>query len=220
MRWKKQLRKKSWFEHSITKIEIEIMMFSMFTNIDSQTSKKWIRSLMKFIIMMLIFWRMRSCVASINFFDIQFISTLLLNNVLILTSLMNIFIIEQMTTYIKRRKAIQATIFFKCINSIKLNFIDSTCISFSFTIFIWATAFRFLNIIFIFSSMMSRNICHKNFEEISNNSRNRISIEIFNIYFVMSTKFDYFLNIWANFLNLSKVLNVSNEILNLICLIF
>ena len=106
MRWKKRSRKKSWSERSITKIEIEIMMFSMFTNIDSQTSKKWIRSLMKFIIMMLIFWRMRSCVASINFFDIQFISTSLSNNILILTLSMNTFIIKQTTTYIERKETI------------------------------------------------------------------------------------------------------------------
>ena len=137
---------------------------------------------------------MRNCVALINFFDMQFISTSLSNNVLILTSFINTFIVEQTTTYIERRKTIRATIFLKCINSIELNFTDSTCIFFSFTIFIWTIAFRFLNIVFISSSMMSRNICRESFEKISNNSRNRISIEIFNICFVMSTKFDCFLN--------------------------
>ena len=138
---------------------------------------------------------MKSCVASINFFNIQFILTSLLNNVLILMSLMNTFIVEQTTTYIERKKTIRTTIFFKCINSIKLNFIDSTCIFFFFIIFIWTIVFRFLNIVFIFSLIMSRNICHENFEKISNSSRNRISIEIFNICFMMSTKFDFFLKI-------------------------
>ena len=135
-------------------------------------------------------------------------------------SLMNTFIVELITIYIKWKKTIRATIFFKCINLIKLNFIDSTCIFFSFTIFIWAIVFHFLNIIFIFLSMMSRNIYRENFEKILNHSRNRISIEVFNICFVMSTKFNCFLNIWTNFLNFSKVSNASNEILNLICLIF
>ena len=138
---------------------------------------------------------MKNYVASINFFDMQFISTSLSNNVLILTSSINTFIVKQTTTYIKRKKIIRTTISFKCIDSIKLNFIDSTCISFSFTVFIWAIAFHFLNIVFIFSSMISRNICRKSFKEILNNSRSRISIEIFNVCFVMSTKFDYFLNI-------------------------
>ena len=220
MRWKKRLRRKSWFERSITKIKIEIMMFLMFTSIDSQTSKKRARLLMKFIITMLISWRMKSCVASINFFDMQFILMSLLNNVLILTSLIDTFIVEQTTIYIERKKTIWTTIFLKCIDSIKLNFIDSTCIFFFFTIFIWAIAFRFLNIVFIFSSMMSRNICRKNFGKISSNSRNWISIEIFNICFVMSMKFDCFLSIWANFLNLSKISDALNEILNLIYLIF
>ena len=138
---------------------------------------------------------MKSCVASINFFDIQFISTSLSNNILILTSLMNTFIIKQTTIYIERKKTTQATIFLKCINSIKLSFINSTCIFFFFTIFIWAIAFHFLNIAFISSSMMSRNICRENSEKISNNSRSRISIEIFNICLIILTKFDCFLNI-------------------------
>ena len=163
---------------------------------------------------------MKSCVTLINFFNMQFILTSLSNNVLILTLLINIFIMKQTTIYIERKKTIWTTISFRCINSIKLSFIDLTCIFFSFTIFIWAIAFYFLNIVFISSSIMLRNICRKNFKEILNNSRNRISIKIFNIYFIMLTKFNCFLNIWTNLLNLSKISNISNEILNLICLIF
>ena len=119
----------------------------------------------------------------------------------------------------RTKKTIRATISFKCINSIKLNFTDLTCIFFSFTIFLWAIIFRFLNIAFTFSIIMSRNICRKNSKEISSNSRNRILIEVFNICLMMLTKFDYFLNIWTNLLNESKISNVSNEILTLIYLI-
>ena len=94
------------------------------------------------------------------------------------------------------------------------------CIFFFFTIFIWTIVFRFLNIVFIFLLMMSRNICRKNFKKILNNSRNQISIEIFNTYFIMSSKFDCFLNTYTSFLNFSKISNALNEILNLIYLIF
>ena len=137
---------------------------------------------------------MKSCVASINLFNMQFISTSLSNNVLILISSIDTFIVKQTTTYIERKKTTQTTISFKCINSIKLSLINLTCTSFFFTIFIWTVAFRFLNIIFTSSSIMSRNICRENSEKISNNSRNWISIEIFNICLIILTEFDCFLN--------------------------
>ena len=154
------------------------------------------------------------------FFHMQFISASLLNNVLILIFLIDTLIVEQTTIYIERKKAIRITISFKCIDSIKLNFTDLIYIFFSFTIFFKAVTFRFLNIIFIFSLMISRNICRKSLKEILNSLRNRISIEVFNIYLIMSTKFDCFLNIWASLLNRLKISNVLNEILILTYLTF
>ena len=104
IRWKKRSRRNSWFDRSITKIKIEIMMLLMFMNIDSQTSKKRARSLMKLIIAILIFWRINNCVEFVNFFNMQFTSVSLLNNVLILIFLIDTFIVEQTTAYIERKK--------------------------------------------------------------------------------------------------------------------
>ena len=80
-------------------------------------------------------------------------------------------------------------------------------------------AMIFFNIISIFSSMMLRNICLNNSRKILNNSRRRISINVFNICLIISIEFDYFLMIYINFLSLFVILTTSTE-LNLISFIF
>ena len=45
----------------------------------------------------------------------------------------------------------------------------------------------------------------KQFKKLLNSSRSRISIDVFNICFVILAKFDCFFNIWASFLNCSEL---------------
>ena len=71
------------------------------------------------------------------------------------------------------------------------------------------------NIIFISSSMMLRNICLNNSNKILNNSRRRISIDVFSICLIISTEFDYSLKVCINFLNFFEIPTTSTE-LNLI----
>ena len=75
------------------------------------------------------------------------------------------------------------------------------------------------NIVFIFSSMMLRNICLNNSRKILNNLRRRISINVFSICLITSTEFNYFSMICANFLNLFMISTISIE-LNLINFVF
>ena len=82
-----------------------------------------------------------------------------------------------------------------------------------------AMIFLFIDIAFIFSSMMLRNICLNNLKEILSNLRRRISINVFNIYLITSTESDYPLMICINFLSFFVILTTSTE-LNLISFIF
>ena len=90
---------------------------------------------------------------------------------------------------------------------------------FSFMFFDCAMILLSFDIIFIFSSMMLRNICLNNLKKISSNSRRRISINVFSIYLIISIEFDCFLIICVNFLNLFVISTTSTE-LNLISFVF
>ena len=79
--------------------------------------------------------------------------------------------------------------------------------------------FLFFDIVSISSSMILRNICLNNSKEILNNSRRRISINVFSICLITSTESDCFLIIYANFLSLFVISMASTE-LNLISFIF
>ena len=183
----------------------------------SHTFKRNARSSMTFIIIMLIFWRTDSWAASINYLNLQLTSASLLNIVLILIFSIITLTIKQRTTYMKYKKATLVTISSKCIDFVKLNLIESTCTFFSFMCF--DCAMIFFDIVFIFSSIMLRNICLNDLKEISSNSRRRILINVFNIYLITSTEFDYSLMICVNFLNLFVILTTSTE-LNLISFVF
>ena len=191
----------------------------MLIEIALQTSKKRACLLMTFIIIMLMFWRTDSWAASINYLNMQLILISLSNIAFILIFSIIMFIVKQATTYIKRRKTTRATIFFKCIDFVELNLIKSTCIFFFFIIFDDAIISRFFDIVFIFSFVILRNICLNSSKEISSTLRNRISMNIFNIYLMILTKLNCSLIICVNLLNLFKILIISIE-LNLICLIF
>ena len=120
----------------------------MFIKTISHTSKKRVRLLMIFIIIMLIFWRTDSWATSINYLNMQLISALLLNIVLILIFSIIMFTIEQTTMYKKRKKATRITIFFKCTDFVKLSLIESTCTFFSFMFFDCAMIFFILFLLF------------------------------------------------------------------------
>ena len=120
--------------------------------------------------------------------------------------------------YMRRKKATRITIFYKCIDFVELNLIESTCTFFSFLSFDCVMIFLSFNIVF-FSSMMLRNICLNNSREISNNLRKRISISVFNICLITSIESDYCLIINVNFLNFFVISTTSTE-LNLIDFVF
>ena len=88
-----------------------------------------------------------------------------------------------------------------------------------FYIFWLCNDFSFFNIVFIFSSMILRNICLNNSKGILNNSRKRISINVFNICLITLIESDCFLMIYVNFLNLFIISTASTE-LNLINFVF
>ena len=113
----------------------------------------------------------------------------------------------------------QVTIFFKYIDFVELNLIESTCTFFSFMSFDYAMILLSFDTAFIFSSMMLRNICLNNSKEISSNSRRRISINVFSICLITSTESNCSLMICASFLNLFVISTTSTE-LNLISFVF
>ena len=119
----------------------------------------------------------------------------------------------------KRKKVTRVTIFFKCTDFVELNLIESTCTFFSFIFFDCAMILLSFDIVFIFSSMMLRNICLNNSRKISSNSRRRISINVFSIYLIASIESNCFLMICANFLSLFVISTTSTE-LNLINFVF
>ena len=82
-----------------------------------------------------------------------------------------------------------------------------------------AMIFFSFNIVFIFSSMILRNICLNNSKKILKNSRRRISINVFNICLIILTEFNCFLMICVNFLSLFVISTTSTE-LNLISFVF
>ena len=149
----------------------------------------------------------------------QLISISLSNIVLILIFSIITFTIEQTTAYMRRKKTTRIMIFFKCINSVKLSLIESTCIFFSFMSFDCAMIFLSFNIVFIFPSMMLRNICLNNLKEISSNLRRRISINVFSIYLITSIEFDCSLMICVSFLNFFVISTILTK-LNLISFVF
>ena len=142
--WKSFFKRSSWSERFTTKTEIDIVILSMLIKTVSHTSKKRARSLMTFIIIMLIFWRTDSWAASINRLNMQLISAPLLNIALILIFSIITFTIEQTTTYIRCKKATRVTIFLKCTDFVELSFIESTYTFFSFMSFDCAMIFLFL----------------------------------------------------------------------------
>ena len=77
----------------------------------------------------------------------------------------------------------------------------------------------FFDIVSISSSRMLRNIYLNDLKERLNNSRRRISINVFSICLITSTESNYSLMICVSFLSLFKISTTSIE-LNLICLIF
>ena len=149
----------------------------------------------------------------------QLISASLSNIALMLIFSIIMFTIEQTTMYMKRKKATRIIISFKCIDSVKLNLIESTCTFFSFMFFDCAIIFLFFDVVFISSSMMLQNICLNNLKEILSNSRRRISINVFSICLIISIEFDCFLIIYTNFLNLFVISTTPTE-LNLINFVF
>ena len=190
----------------------------MFIETVSHTLKKRARSLITFIIIMLIVWRINSWAISINRLNMQLTSVSLSNIALILISSIITLTIEQTTTYMKCKKTTRVTISFKCTNFVELNFIESTCTFFSFMSFDYAMI-PFFNIISTFSSMMLRNICLNNSKKILSNLRKRISIDVFSICLITSIESDCFLIICTNFLNFFVISTTSTE-LNLINFIF
>ena len=149
----------------------------------------------------------------------QLTSAPLSNITLILISSIITLTIEQATMYMKHKKATRTTIFFKCTDSVELNFIESTCTFFSFISFDCVMILFSFNIVFISSSMILRNIYLNNSKEILNNSRKRISINVFSICLIILTESDCFLTICVNFLNLFVISMISTE-LNLISFVF
>ena len=149
----------------------------------------------------------------------QLTSVSLLNIALILISSIITLTIEQTMTYIRCKKIKRVTISFKCTDSVELNFIESIYIFFSFISFDYAMILFSFNIVFIFSSMILRNICLNNSRKILNNLRKRISINVFNICLITSIEFDYSLMIYVNFLSLFVISTTLTE-LNLINFIF
>ena len=79
--------------------------------------------------------------------------------------------------------------------------------------------FLFFNIVFIFSSMMLRNICLNNSRKILNNLRKQILINVFSICLITSIEFNYSLMIYVNFLSFF-VISTSSVELNLLNFIF
>ena len=149
----------------------------------------------------------------------QLTSASLLNIALILISSIITLTIEQTTTYMRRKKATRITISFKCTDFVELSLIKSTCIFFSFISFDCALILLSFDIVFIFSSMILQNICLNNSKELLNDSRRRISINVFSICLITSTEFDYFFIICVNFLSLFVISTTSTE-LNLISFVF
>ena len=116
----------------------------MFTEIVLHTLKKRARSLMMFIIIILIFWRTDSWTALINYLNMQLIFASLINIVLILIFSIITFTIEQATMYMKHKKIMRVTIFFKYTDFVELSLIESMCIFFSFMSFDCAIILFFL----------------------------------------------------------------------------
>ena len=174
---------------------------------------------MTFIISILIIYRINNWAASINLLNIQLTSASLSHIALILIFFIIMFTIEQTTAYIRRKKITRIMIFFKSNDFVELSFIELTYISFSFMSFDYAIILLSFDIIFIFSSMILRNICLNNSKEILSNSRKRTSINVFNICLITSTEFDYSLMISVNFLSFFEILTISTE-LNLINFVF
>ena len=109
------------------------------------------------------FWRTNSWAASINYLNIQLTSTLLSNIILILTFSIITFIVEQATTYIRRRKIMRATISFKCTDFVELSFIESTCIFLFFIVFDDAMIFFFWHCFYFFVRNAAKHL-FKQFE--------------------------------------------------------
>ena len=129
---------------------MDIVILSMLIKTVLQTLKKRTRSLMTFIIIILIFWRTDNWAASINHLNMQLTSAPLSNIVLILIFSIITVTIEQITTYMKRKKTTRVTISFKYTNSVELNFIESTCTFLSFMSFNCAMIFLFLTLFLFF----------------------------------------------------------------------
>ena len=115
-RWTEFFKRSSWSEHFTTKIKINIVILSIFIKIILYTFKKRARLSITFIIIILIFWRTDSWATSVNYLNMQLISISLLNIVLILRFSIIMFMIEQTTVYIRRKKTTRITISFKCID--------------------------------------------------------------------------------------------------------
>ena len=167
-RWKSLLRKSSWSERFTTKIEIDIIILSIFLETVLQTLKKRARLSMNFIIIMLVFWYIDNWAALINHLNMQLTFASLLNIVLILIFTIITFTIEQATMYMKHKKAMQITVFFKCTDFVELSLIE-LMYTFFFYVFRLCNDFSFFDIIFIFSFVMLWNICLNNSKEILNN---------------------------------------------------
>ena len=143
----------------------------------------------------------------------QWISSSLLNFASILISSIIMFTIEQTTTYMKYNKATRIIISFKCIDFVELNLIELICTFFFLCLLI--VQWFLIDIVFIFSSIMLRNICLNNIKKISSNSWRRISIGVFNICLIISIESNYFLMFCVNFLNLFEISTILIE-LNLV----
>ena len=121
--------------------------------------------------------------------------------------------------YIKRKKAMRARIFFKCIDFVELNFIKLICIFNFFIVFDDAMIFRFFDIVFISSFVILRNICLNSSEKILSSLRSQILISVFNICLMTLMKSNCSLMIYVNLLNFFEISMISIE-LNLIYLTF
>ena len=153
-RWKSLSKRNSWSERFITKTEIDIVILSMPIRTVSYISKKRARSLMTFIIIILIFWCTGSWVTSVNRLNMQLTSALLSNIALILIFLIITFTIEQTTAYMRRKKVTRITISFKCTDFVELSFIESRCTFFFLMSFDYA-----MNFFLIFLLSLRRWCC-------------------------------------------------------------
>ena len=183
----------------------------------SHILKKRARSLMTFIIIMLVFWRTNNWTVSFNCLNMQLTSASLLNILLILIFLIITLTIEQATMYIRHKKATRATIFFKCIDFVELSLIESMC-AFLYVFWLYNDSSFFWYRFYLFVDDVAKHL-FKQFEKILNNLRRRISINVFNIYLIISIEFNCFLMICVNFLNL-LVISTTSTRLNLINFIF